>query len=774
MLRYPNAFRRQRVPATNGRAMLGTVLFEGDVPVSRMPSTLRSVPCRLAGRAASTATPSVTIDAATMARPFVVDATDKDATLAAVRAVKEHGLAVIPRVLAPDPAAELSRTLHARVDNVMRDLAAVQDIESMAVGSANGYHEVVLRSPGRFDVPTSFDDFTEQQLAPFKAVVQGVLGDDAVPVFCGVVFSKPGSSAQEWHADSLHLYEVPTPAHLLNVLMILDDITMEMGPTEFAPGSQQLTNHRSNPRVKADEVVYQFATNSPEAIGMEGDDLTFQTPLPAGSVVVFDDRILHRGGANASDVNRYVAYFSYKRPWFIDETHFEATRSIYDPPQVGAAVGGDGESDLAVGVREQYTAIGRHSDAVFCDGASGSQVPECVVEAMVGQLHDGSANVGGYYDTSELALNAVAEARRATADLLNCDDAEVTFGHNMTTLTFHLAAAIAKLLRPGDNIVLTRLEHDANAAPWDRIAREAGAEVRWVPVVPGELSLDAGALAAAIDDNTRLLAVGMASNAVGTVNDVASACALAASHGAMTFVDAVAYTPHGLIDVRSLGCDFLTCSPYKFFGPHCGVLYGRAAVMMSLDAPKIRTAADELPSGDTWQCSRWELGTPNFEALAGLRACIDYIADIGVRFGDASIDDSRREQVEKAWDAVVLHENHIKQRFFDNALPLADTVGLQVLGITDTERLDSRTPTFAVVFRDADGKVHDPDDVTRRLVQRGVYCTSGNHYATFWEDAGDGLSDVDGATRLGFLHYNTLSEVDRVVEALHQTGKSLR
>jgi len=409
-------------------------------------------------------------------------------------------------------------------------------------------------------------------------------------------------------------------------------------------------------------------------------------------------------------------------------------------------------------IRNEFPAFAAFPDAVFCDGAGGSQIHNSVIEASAQQMIRGSANVGGYYPTSERVLEVVTAGRTAAADLFNCWPEEVTFGNNATTLVFHLSHALRHEIRQGDNIVLSALDHDTNAGPWIRMARECGAEVRWIPVQsPGTLQMDA--LDTLVDSNTKLVACGYASNALGTINDVARACSAARAVGAYSFVDAVHYAPHGALDVQAIGCDFMVCSPYKFFGPHAGLLFGSATHMQKLAADKIRCSDDNLPSDANCHMSRWELGTQNFEAIAGVEACVRYIGSLGERFSDSE-PKSNRDKVVAGWQVVGEHENRMKEAFLTGA---KDISSLTVLGISDLDQIDQRTSTFAII---KDG--WDPDALTQRLVKEGIYCTSGNHYCTFWEDAFPGTSatNADGAARLGFLHYNTLDEVNFVLQTL--------
>lgn len=426
-----------------------------------------------------------------------------------------------------------------------------------------------------------------------------------------------------------------------------------------------------------------------------------------------------------------MGYFSFKRDDFEATTHFEATRSLYPPeadkhPAVSACIAEPVSPafDLSTAVRGEFPAIGDHPSKIFADGAGGSQVHSDVIAAVSRQMRRGAANIGGGYATSELCLETSRQARDAAAALFNCGPDEVTFGNNMTTLAFHLSHALKSsgMFAAGDNIVLSELEHDANVGPWIRLADSTGCEVRWLPVRPADCSLDLDVLPELIDSRTRLVACGASANSVGSVSDIAAVAALARDAGALSFVDAVAHAPHHVLDVAATGCDFMACSPYKFFGPHAGLLYGRRELMERLPACKIRVSGDELPSEAGLHMSRWELGTQNFEALAGLTAAIDYVASLGRRFGDVCPDSGRREALVSGWAVVGEHETALKRDFLTGA---ADIGRLRVLGVDDPSKVHLREPTFAVV---RDGA--SPADLASALCRAGIYTTSGNHYAS--------------------------------------------
>jgi len=672
---------------------------------------------------------------------FIIDNPQSHSVIiSAVNAIENHGFAIIPRYFTPSSLELLAKPLDEHSKRVTN--ALTEKKIQLGIGSANGFHEVCLRSPGRFDIPLGFRNFSDYQLAPLEDIVSKILGESYEEAFCGLIYSIPGSPAQEWHCDSPHVSRDHAPANMLHCLVALHDVSVEMGPTEFVPNSHRETNHFSNPDIDLN-IVYQSPENAQFV-----NRAPFNMDLPAGSLVVFDDRILHRGLGNNTNSDRRMAYFSFKREGYVADTHFEATRSLFgveSPPK----------EDFGMLVRSQFPALEAYGDSIFADGASGSQVHQSVITAMKDQLTFGSANIGGYYPTSARAQKIVAGARTAAADFLNCDSSEITFGHNMTTLAFHLGNSIKKDLRPGDNFILSELDHHANVGAWN-VSSFPGVETRWIPAT-SEGTLDLDALEKIIDSKSRLVCLGAASNGLGTINDVKRACKIARNHGAYSFVDAVHYAPHGLIDVRDIGCDFLACSAYKFFGPHVGILYGRGEIMQRLTPQQIGPATTSLPCSYSYDISKWELGTQNYEGLAGTTAAIDYLATLGQMFGSAPCDSSRRTRLEAGWAMIELHETKLKRAFLQGASVIK---GLKVFGTIDEEHINWRTATFAI-----SKEGYSPDELTKALCERNIWCTSGNHYATFWEKS-FGLSNEEGATRLGFLHYNTEKDVQKILQVL--------
>jgi len=386
----------------------------------------------------------------------------------------------------------------------------------------------------------------------------------------------------------------------------------------------------------------------------------------------------------------------------------------------------------------------------FFDGPAGTQCPQMVLDAMLGYLVHDNANRAAAFATSVRTERMLADARQAMADMLGARSAdEIVFGPNMTTLTIAVAHAITPRLSPGDEIVVTRLDHDANITPWVLSARQSGAVIRWADIRDEDCTLDTDALLDLIGDRTRVVAVGYASNSVGTVNDVRRIVKRAREAGALTFVDGVQYAPHGAIDVQALGCDFLACSAYKFYGPHVGVLYGRYDLLESLEPWKVRPAPGLPPS-------KFETGTLDFEGIAGARAAVEYL---GVAGGSKCRANAltRRERVICGLEAGARYERELTARLLDG---LESVKGLRVYGITDRNRLDERV---AVVSFTLDG--HHPRHVAESLAARAVQVCDGHYYAlTLLERLS--LADRGGMVRVGLAHYNTAEEIDRLVAAL--------
>ena len=392
---------------------------------------------------------------------------------------------------------------------------------------------------------------------------------------------------------------------------------------------------------------------------------------------------------------------------------------------------------------------------IFLDGPGGTQVHGSVIEAMTRYLVEANSNLHGSFLYSRRTDETLMEARRAIADLVNADrPEEIVFGPNMTSLTFTMSRAIGRTLSPGDEIVVTRLDHDANIAPWLAL-EERGAIIRFVDFDPRDCTLDMADLEATITPRTRVVALGYASNAVGTINHVRRVAELAHDVEAWVYVDAVHYAPHGPIDVQDLGCDFLVCSAYKFFGPHVGALYGRYDLLESLAAYKVRPASNEPPG-------KFETGTQCHEALAGATAAVNYLASIGRRFGgrvaaESAESGGRRQDLKVGMMAIQRYEQALCRRLLDG---LEQVPGLKIYGITDAVRLGQRVPTISFTLEGT-----TPREIAQRLGEANVFVWDGNFYALAVTQR-LGLEDRGGLLRVGLAHYNTAEEVDTLVGML--------
>jgi cysteine desulfurase family protein (TIGR01976 family) len=397
-------------------------------------------------------------------------------------------------------------------------------------------------------------------------------------------------------------------------------------------------------------------------------------------------------------------------------------------------------------LRRQFPALQRTvggRPAVFLDGPGGTQVPQRVLDAVGHYLATCNANHGGVFATSVESDRVLHEAHRAAADLLHAPSPdEIVFGQNMTSLTLHLSRSVGRTLRPGDAVLVTRLDHDANVRPWVLAARDAGAEVRWVDVRPEDCTLDLDDLGRKLDGKARLVALTCASNAVGTMPDVKSATRLAHAAGALVYLDAVHYAPHGAIDVQEWGCDFLACSAYKFFGPHVGILWGKRRWLEELEPYKVKPATDQIPD-------RWMTGTQNHEGLAGVSAAIDYLASLGTGA-------NRRQRLVSAFGAIGEHEASLLRRLLDG---LAGQPRYQVWGITQGD-LARRAPTVSLTASDRPAR-----QLAEGLAERGIFTWDGNLYALELAER-LGVEQRGGFLRLGLVHYNTAEEVERTLRAL--------
>jgi cysteine desulfurase family protein (TIGR01976 family) len=388
-------------------------------------------------------------------------------------------------------------------------------------------------------------------------------------------------------------------------------------------------------------------------------------------------------------------------------------------------------------VRSRFPALARVENghpAAYLDGPGGTQVPTSVIEAMSGLLGRGVSNLGGGYGASDEAVRVTAEARQAMARMLGASPEEVFFGQNMTSLTFAMSRAIAETWSEGDAIVLTSLDHDANFTPWVMAAERASVDVRVADFDTGTGLLDPQSVIQLIDDDVRLVAVCLAANSLGTVVDIAPIAEAAHAAGALIYVDAVHAGPHLAIDVNALGCDFLVASAYKFFGPHTGVMFGRTEHLAGLDAFKVRPAPSDPPG-------KWETGTQSFESLAGVTAAVEYLESIGI-------------------EAITDHERELGHRFLEG---IEDMGHVRLHGVPAMD--GRRVATFAIAVEG----MH-PDQVSRHMIESGIYVWSGHYYAVNAMTR-LGVLDEGGLVRIGFCHYNTTDEVDRVLEVLAALGE---
>jgi cysteine desulfurase family protein (TIGR01976 family) len=410
-------------------------------------------------------------------------------------------------------------------------------------------------------------------------------------------------------------------------------------------------------------------------------------------------------------------------------------------------------------LRSQFPALAQTHHGrpvVFLDNPGGTQVAQSVIDAMTGYLVHSNANHGGAFATSERSDAILHEAHAAMADMINAASAdEIVFGPNMTTLTLSISRALARDLGPGDEIVITRMDHDGNISPWLLAAEDRGATVRWADFDVEDYTLDMEGLHGVINDRTKIVAVGYASNALGTVNDVRMIVEWAHEVGALAFVDAVQYAPHGPIDVQALGCDFLVSSSYKFFGAHLGALYGRYDLLDRLRAYKVRPAPDDPPG-------KFETGTQNHEGIAGTLAAVEYLASIGERFGAS---------YERYFPALSGRRLHLKTgmsvlRAYDHVLSAAildelETLpGVHIYGIADRSRLRERVPTVSFTW---EGR--PPREIAQALGDQGIYVWDGNYYALAVTER-LGLEDSGGMVRVGAVHYNTVVEIRQLGDAL--------
>jgi cysteine desulfurase family protein (TIGR01976 family) len=406
-------------------------------------------------------------------------------------------------------------------------------------------------------------------------------------------------------------------------------------------------------------------------------------------------------------------------------------------------------------IREQFPALRR--PAIFLDNPGGTQMAQKSIDRMMSYLTLHNANHGGAFSTSIESDAVLDEAHRGMADLLNAArPEEIVFGNNMTSLTLHVSRSIARTWNAGEEIVVTRLDHDANISPWVLAAQDRGVNIRWVDFHPENGTLNLEEFQKALENKPRLVAVGYASNALGTINPVAKLVQMAHGAGARVYIDAVQYAPHGPIDVQELDCDFLVCSSYKFFGPHAGILYGRYELLDELMAYKVRPAPNDPPG-------KFETGTQNHEGIAGVLGAVEYLEWVGALFGQqyqekyAEHYQGRRLRLKQAMTAIRAYEFEISRALLD---VLEETPGVQIYGLTDPRRLEERVPTFSFNL-----KGWQPRQLAERLAREGIFVWDGNYYALAVTER-LGLEASGGMVRVGPAHYNTVEEIERLGEAL--------
>jgi len=405
-------------------------------------------------------------------------------------------------------------------------------------------------------------------------------------------------------------------------------------------------------------------------------------------------------------------------------------------------------------LRREFPALGQTFDGrpiAFFDGPGGTQVHGTVIDAVARYYTEANSNSHGVFEFSRRTDKTVSEARTAIADFVHANRPdEIVFGASMTALTFNLSRAIGRTLSAGDEIIVTRLDHDANVAPWVAL-EERGVMIRRIDFDPTDCTLDMDGMRAAIGPKTKVVAVGAASNAVGTINDIARIAQWAHDAGAWIYVDAVQYAPHAGIDVQALGIDFLACSAYKLYGPHLGILWGRYRLLDTLSAYKVIPADDAPPD-------KFETGTPNFEGMAAATAAVDYIASVGRRFGEAGVSASRRTEIVAGMAVIREYEMGLAERLVDG---LQDLPGVRIYGITDRTRFEKRMPVVSFTLEG-----HAPADIARRLGEHAIFAWNGDFYAVHVIER-LGLAATGGLLRIGINHYNTVDEIDRLLALIN-------
>jgi len=749
--------------------------------------------------------------------------------------------------------------------------------QGCGVGMSAGFRELVQRACGRFDYQWGLDglqellqESTEENI--FKQIddfTKAVLGPEAKLEFSGCLLTFPGGSEQLWHADGEHLFNEKEsdlqlteilPCHCLNVFIPLVDVQSTNGGTEFCLGSQ----HRTA-RLRGSDVVWQNQSWREQlGYGKDGEDneALVRIQVQAGQVLSFDYRTLHRALAHQDEQPRPVLYFTYCKPWFSDALNFGGLPSLSerdniqvyyrehphqrlgDPSQVEALLNRSGRHKLGGEmnvnrVRGQFPALQTGDGKIYADGAAGTQIPQVVANSISKYLTTyGATNIGGNYYTAEMALKTVHDARVAGARLLlghgeasmsgESFSSRITFGLNCTNLLFHLARCLerANWFCKGDNVIVSAACHDSNVSPWLILAERYGCEVRWLQPAVGDSLLDDSVdgqnyaacvqrLRGLVDDRTRIVAIGLASNATGRVHEGAAAelakrvaeVKLAMGSSAphpLLVLDATHYIPHRPFDLDapewSGAADAVVCSAYKFGGPHLGIMgFGKHSVLgqgmaeNSFPVWKVglrqsdsslgtddRAMSDCLPTGlptlEGYEISRWEMGTLPFESLAGFTALVQQYYCNRKLFPVA---DSATSSTKAAFAAIQQHERMLSEHFltkfaglqhkFRAAEMQTDATGLRLHGCSDPAQ---RTPTFAISI-DGLRQGAKVEDLCLFLNQeKEIHCTYGNHYAPELVDKALGQKEHGGVVRLSFLHYNSVEEVEQVVDALGEFWQS--
>ena len=412
-------------------------------------------------------------------------------------------------------------------------------------------------------------------------------------------------------------------------------------------------------------------------------------------------------------------------------------------------------------IRQQFPSLNR--PAIFLDNPAGTQIAKLSLDRINRYLLECNANHEGMFETSRKSDEILHEAHATMADFLNASrPEEIIYGNNMTTLTLHMSRSLARNLQAGDNILVTRLDHDANIAPWMLIAEDKGCNLLWVDIDVEDGTLDLDDFARALEKKPKIAAFGYASNLLGTVNPVKKLTKMAHDAGALVYIDAVQYAPHGPIDVQDIDCDFLVCSSYKYFGPHAGTLYGKYDLLDELKAYKVRPASDELPY-------KFETGTQNHEGIAGVLGALEYLEWLGKQFGaeqesawkEAGFT-GRKLELKKGMSAMRAYESELSKTL----IKIVESVpGTHIYGITDFDRLDERVPTVSFTVEDK-----DPERLADEIGKHGIYVWNGHNYALAIVER-LGLLEAGGMIRVGPVHYNTMDELEKFGEVLKKVSQ---